>query len=97
MKLHQQFDLNLKALKIDDINDIPRRINETPVLVEKLIKDLLEKGYEVVKEGAHFTGVPQSITLVKEFTGPFVARFSIKAKEDIDSISRSLGIERLFE
>ncbi len=97
MKLHQQFDLNFDVLKVKNFNDISRAVNEIPALVEKLIKDLLERGYEVVKEGAHFTGLPQSITLVKEFTGPFVARFSIKAKEDIDSISRSLGIERLFE
>ena len=42
MKLHQQFDLNLEALKPDNFNDIPRAINNVPVLVEKLIKDLFK-------------------------------------------------------
>ena len=97
MKLHQQFDLNWESLKINNFNDIPRVVNEVPILVERLIKELLEKGYNVVKEGVHFTGLPQSITIVKDFTGPFVTNFSIKVKEDFDALSKTLGIEELFE
>ncbi len=100
MKLHQQFDLNLEkssALKVDNLNDIPKAINEIPILVETLIKHLLEKGYVVIREGAYFTGLPRSITVIKEFTGPFVTKFSSKIKEDFDNISKGLGIDKLFE
>jgi len=97
MKLHQQFDLNLEILKVKNFNDIPKVMNETPFLVEKLIKDLLEKGYIVIESSANFMGVPQSITVMKEFTGPFVMQFSSKTKEDFNAISRKLGLEKLFE
>ena len=39
----------------------------------------------------------KSITVIKNFTGPFVTQFSAKAKEDFDDASKALGIERLFE
>lgn len=97
MKLHQQFDLNLDVLKVKNFNDIPRALNEVPLLVERLVKNLLEKGYDVIKEGAGFMGIPKSITVIKNFTGPFVTQFSAKAKEDFDDASKDLGIERLFE
>ncbi|MBI2653128.1 hypothetical protein HYX00_06690 [Candidatus Woesearchaeota archaeon] len=97
MRLYRQFDLNLENLKINNFNDVPRAINEIPILVEKLIKNLSDKGYEVVKEGVHFTGLPQSITIIKDFTGPFVTNFSIKVKDDFDALSKTLGIESLFE
>lgn len=97
MKLHQQFDLNFGALKPENIKDIPRAINEIPALVEKLIKDLLQKGYVVIQEGVNSLGVPKKITVIKEFSGPFVTHFSIKTKEDFRNISRELGIEGLFE
>lgn len=97
MKLYRQFDLNLENLKINNFNDVPRAINEIPILVEKLIKNLSDKGYEVVKEGVHFTGLPQSIAIIKDFTGPFVTNFSIKVKDDFDALSKTLGIESLFE
>ncbi|MBI3035137.1 hypothetical protein HYY71_02335 [Candidatus Woesearchaeota archaeon] len=96
MKLHQQFDLNQKALKIG-ISDIPRAINEMPALVEKLTKDLLEEGYIVIESSARYMGIPQSIVVIKDFTGPFVAKFSAKMQHDFNAISRALGIERLFE
>lgn len=97
MKLHQQFDLNPKALKPDNFNDIPRAINEVPVLVEKLIKDLLEKGYIVIESSARYMGIPKSITIIKDFTGPFVLNFSSKIMEDFKALSRKLGVEKLFE
>ena len=89
MKVHQQFDLN--------VNDIPKAINKIPFLVEKLIKDLIEKGYIVIESSPRYMEIPQSITVIKDFTGPFVINFSSKAKEDFKSISRALGIEKLFE
>ena len=95
--MHQQFDLNLDALKIDSVKDIPKKINEIPVLVEKLIKDLLEEGYLVIESSARFMGIPQNITVIKDFSGPFVAKFSAKVQEDFNAVSRALGIERLFE
>ena len=96
MKLHQQFDLNLRAVN-NEINEIPKTVNEIPALVEKLIRDLLKKGYMVIQEGASSLGAPKRITVIKEFSGPFVTHFSIKTKEDFKSVSRSLGIEKLFE
>ena len=97
MKLYRQFDLNLENLKINNFNGIPKAINEIPILVEKLITNLLDRGYDVVKEGVHFTGLPQSITIVKDFTGPFAIKFSAKIKDDFDALSKTPGIERLFE
>ena len=97
MRIHQQFDLKLDALKIENFKDIPRAINEVPLLVEKLIKDLLEKGYEVAQSSAYHMGIPQSITVVKDFTGPFATMFSAKITNDFDAVSKGLGIDRLFE
>lgn len=97
MKLHQQFDLNWKTLKIGNIGDIPSAMNELPFLVEKLIKDLLQEGYIVIESSARFMGVPKSITVIKDFSGPFVARFSAKIQHDFNALSRTLGIEKLFE
>ena len=89
MKVHQQFDLNAGG--------IPQAINEIPVLVERLIKDLIAKGYIVIESSSRHMGIPQSITVIKDFTGPFVINISSKAKEDFKAVSRALGIEKLFE
>ena len=97
MKLHQQFDLNLKALKIGNINDIPKAVNEIPVLVENLIKNLLEEGYIVIESSARYMGIPKSITIVKDFTGQFVTKFSAKIQNDFNELSKAIGIDRLFE
>lgn len=88
MKVHQQFDLNLRGMP---------KANEIPFLVEKLTKDLIEKGYIVIESSSRYMGIPQSITVIKDFTGPFVIKFSSKAKEDFNAVSRALGIDRLFE
>jgi hypothetical protein len=97
MKLHQQFDLNLKALKPENFNDLPRAINEMPLLVEKLIKNLLEQGYIVIESSAKHMGIPKSITVIKDFTGPFATIFSSKINEEFNNLSKKLGVERLFE
>ncbi len=97
MKLHQQFDLNLEVLKINNVNEIPKAINEVPVLVEKLIKELLKKGYIVIESTAYYMGVPKNITIIKDFTGPFTTLFSSKIKSDFTDVSRKLGIGKLFE
>ena len=97
MKLHQQFDLNVRALKPRNLDDIPRTANKISLLIEKLTKDLLQKGYIIVQEGMSSLGIPKRITVIKEFSGPFVTHFSIKTKEDFKAVSRSLGIEKLFE
>ena len=97
MKLHQQFDLNLKALKPESFNDIPRAINEMPVLTEKLIKNLLEQGYVVIESSARYMGIPKTITVIKDFTGPFATIFSTKINEDFNNRARKLGMEKLFE
>ena len=95
MKLHQQFDLNINALK--NLSGISKKINEFPSLVEKLTKDLIENGYTVIKSAAYDMGVPQSITIIKEFTGPFATLFSTKIRNDFNAVSKALGIEKLFE
>ena len=97
MKLHQQFDLNLDIVKIENFNDIPKAINEIPLLVEKLTKDLLERGYIVIESSAKHMGIPQSIIVIKDFTGPFVTKFSTKIQNDFNAVSKTLGIEKLFE
>jgi len=93
MKLHQQFDLNSGVLRF---NDIPKAVNKVPVLVEKLVKKLIEKGYIVIESSARRMGVPQSITVIKDFTGPFASLFSAKMRDDFNNISRDLGIGKLF-
>lgn len=97
MKIHQQFDLNLRALKPESIKDIPRAINELPVLVEKLTRSLLEQGYVVIESSAKYMGVPKTITVIKDFTGPFTTIFSSKINDDFKAFSRKLGMEKLFE
>lgn len=97
MKLHQQFDLNLKALKPESFNDLPRAINKAPILVEKLTKNLLEQGYIVIESSARYMGIPKTITIIKDFTGPFTTMFSSKINEEFNTLSRKLGMEKLFE
>lgn len=97
MKLHRQFDLNMDVFGLQSINDIPKKINEIPLLVEKLIRDLLEEGYIVIESSARHMGVPKSITVIKNFTGPFVTKFSTKIQDDFSDLSKALGIEKLFE
>ena len=97
MKLHQQFDVNIHSLNVKNFNNISRVINKIPDLVENLIEELLEKGYFVIRDGSNQIGIPKSITLVKDFSGPFVTNFSLKMKEDFNSVSKALGIEKLFE
>ena len=82
---------------MEDFSNLPKAINEVPLLVEKLVKDLIEKGYVVIKSSAYHMGIPQSITVIKDFTGPFVTIFSTKVKEDFNAVSTALGIGKLFE
>ncbi|MBS3105122.1 hypothetical protein J4234_02600 [Candidatus Woesearchaeota archaeon] len=99
MKLYRQFDLNLNALNVGAFRDInmPKAINEIPALVEKLIKDLLKDGYIVIESSAHHMGIPRSITVVRDFTGPFATKFSAKIQHDFNTLSNRIGVERLFE
>ena len=97
MKIHQQFDLNLMSLKPESFNDLPRVMNNMPALVEELVKTLLEQGYVVIESSAKYMGVPKTITVIKDFTGPFATIFSSKINDDFKTLSRKLGMERLFE
>ena len=93
MKLHHQFDLNMGIL-----NSFGKgRIALPPHIVEDLIAKLSKEGYTVLKSSAYFMGIPQSVTVVKEFTGPFASQFANKIRNDFDSVSRKLGIRELFE
>ena len=93
MKLHQQFDLNLKT-----INDFGRELLAIPpYIIEEMVVNLTKRSYTVIKSSAHYMGIPQSITVIKDFTGPFVTRFSMKIREDFSDVSKALGIEKLFE
>ena len=93
MKIHQQFDLNAKTIKSTgrELLTIP------PYLVEELVTNLTKKGYMVLMSSANFMGLPQSITVIKDFTGPFVSKFSAKINGDFNAVSKRLGIENLFE
>lgn len=93
MRLHQQFDL-----KQDVIKPIGRELFEIPpYLIEELVTNLSKKGYTILKSSAHYMGIPGSIIIVKELTGPFVMQFTTKIKDDFRAVSRKLGIEGLFE
>ncbi|MBI2656096.1 hypothetical protein HYX06_06770 [Candidatus Woesearchaeota archaeon] len=93
MRLHHQFDLNTRIL-----NSFGKdKIALPPYLIEDLITKLSKEGYTVLKSSAYFMGIPQSIIVVKEFTGPFVSQFASKIRNDFDSVSRKLGIRELFE
>ncbi len=93
MKIHQQFDLNVEITKSAgrDLLTIP------PYLVEELVTNLTKKGYMVLMSSANFMGIPQSITVIKDFTGPFVSKFSAKISDDFNAVSKRLGIDNLFE
>ncbi|MBI2657640.1 hypothetical protein HYX08_03020 [Candidatus Woesearchaeota archaeon] len=97
MKLHQQFDLNLGVLKVEKVSNIPSAIGKAPVLVDKLVRELAEKGYIVMESSIRYMGVPQSITVIKDFTGPFASLFSSKMRDDFRNISRELGMDKLFD
>ena len=93
MRLHQQFDL-----KCDIIRPVGRQLLEIqPYVVEELVTTLSKKGYTILKSSAYYMGIPKSIIVVKEFTGPFVSQFTNKIKDDFKAISKSLGIGELFE
>lgn len=93
MRLYHQFDLNLR-----EIEEMGREfLSIPPYLIEELTKKLTKRGYTVLKSSADFMGLPQSITVIKEFTGPFAILFSKKIKEDFDAVSGKLGIKKLFE
>ena len=93
MRLHHQFDLNVSNVKLfgRELLVIP------PYVIEELTTNLSKKGYTVLKSSAYFMGIPQSITVVKEFTGPFVIQFANKIRNDFDNVSKKLGIRELFE
>lgn len=93
MRLHQQFELNLEDNKTEGSQILAIH----PSVIEELVANLTRKGYSVLKSTTHYMGIPQSITVIKDFTGPFTILFSAKLKEDFDSITKKLGIERLFQ
>ena len=94
--MHQQFDLNVEMFRTASTDAI-ERVKEIPSLVEELTKDLIKRGYIVIESSSRYMGIPQSITVVKDFTGPFVLKICSEAKEDFKKASRALGLERLFE
>ncbi len=97
MKLHQQFDLNVNILDNDTIEHISKKLNRIPELIEVLSKNLIQKGYAVIISSAYYMGLPQSITVMKDFSGPFVMLYSTKIKKDFENISKTLGIGKLFK
>ena len=93
MKLYHQFDLKNEVLR-----SLGRELFEVPpYVVEELVKNLSRKGYTILKSSANYMGLPKSITVIKEFTGPFVGQFTAKIKDDFRNISKKLGISELFE
>ena len=78
-------------------SEVPKRFNSMPELVERLIKDLVGKGYIVIHSSARYMGIPQSITVIKDFTGPFVTQLSTKIQDDFKALSKQLGIGELFK
>ena len=94
MKLHQQFDLNVKKFSI---GKLPEKATRVPELIEQLVKNLVEEGYIVIMSSAKFMGIPKTITVVKDFTGPMVTYVSTKINDDFNSMSEHLGIRKLFD
>ncbi len=97
MKVHHQFDLNLSFLRQRNFSGISKNINENSIQIEKLIQALIGRGYMVIESSPRYMGIPQSITIIKDLTGPFVVRLSSKVQDDFKAISSALGIEKLFE
>ena len=93
MRLHHQFDLNLGTVNVlrRDFFSLP------PFVIEELVTTLAKKGYTVIKSSSDYLGIPKSIIVAKEFTGPFVSHFSNKIREDFSTVTGKLGIEKLFE
>ena len=93
MRLHQQFDINTRNLAVlgRDILAIH------PYAIEELITSLSKRGYTVLKSSSYYMGIPQSLTIIKEFTGPFASLFANKIREDFDNVSKKLGIREMFE
>ena len=92
MRLHEEFDINLRTL--EGLNKGSLKIYRSHV--EELVRNLTKKGYCVGKSSLCYLGIPQSISVIKEFTGPFVTHFSMKIKNDFQAISKALRIEELF-
>jgi len=93
MKLHHQFDLNNESI----VSLGRERMSIPPYMIEELVTSMTKKGYTVLKSSAYYMGIPQSIIVVKEFTGPFVTHFTGKIKKDFDAVSKKLGIGELFK
>jgi len=94
MKLHQQFDLNMKKFGLEKL---PEKATKAPELIEQLVKNLVEEGYIVIMSSAKFMEIPKTITVVKDFTGPMVTYVSTKINDDFNSLAESLGIRKLFD
>ena len=92
MRLYEEFEINLRIL--EGLNKGSLEIYRSHV--EELVKNLAKKGYLVGKPSLCYLRIPQSIFVIKEFTGPFVTHFSTKIKNDFQAISKALRIEELF-
>ena len=94
MKVHQQFDLDLRKF---DLGKLPQKAAEVPELIEQLVKSLVEEGYIVIMSSVKYMGIPKTITVVKDFTGPMVTYVSTKINDDFNSLAENLGIRKLFD
>ena len=93
MKLHQQFDLDLRKF---DLGKLPQKAIKVHELIEQLVKSLVEEGYIVVMSSAKYMGIPKTITVIKDFTGPMVTFVSTKINDDFNSLAENLGIRKFF-
>ena len=96
MKVHQQFDLNLNKIS-PSLGKVQEKALKVPELIEQLVKNLVEEGYIVIMSSAKYMGIPKTITVVKDFTGPMVTYVSTKITDDFNSLAEGLGIRKLFD
>ena len=91
MKVHQQFDLDVSALK-----KAAKESSAVSQKIEELLFSLSKKGYTVLKSSSYVMGIPQSITIIKEATGSIASAITSSIKEDFDSVSERSGMQKVF-
>jgi hypothetical protein len=91
MKVHRQFDLDIRALK-----SLNRDGSGIPQKIEEFLISLSKKGYTVLNSSSYVMGIPQSITLIKEVTGSIGSAIAMTIKEDFDAVSEKAGVRKMF-
>jgi len=96
MRVKQQFDIN-HSVVLDNFSDQPERIVQIRPIVEKLLQDLREKGYDVSFEEDYGLDTPGNITVTTNNPATSILDLSLRIRDDFSKSCQSLGIDKLFE